>query len=274
MKDYYDILGVSTEAEEDQIRRQYRKLAMQYHPDRNPDDPQAEEKFKDIAEAYGVLTDPVKRSQYDRARAVGGGWQQNGGPGGFSYTQEDILKDLFQDPRFQAMFQSLLREFQQNGFRYSSRFVRNSFFGGKGLFIGGLFMVGSLAGPALLRSLSKGPGDKKSVLEGIREKLGSLLSGPRQEETVPPAPEPRTAALDITYSMPLSAAELLEGKTVQVVSEGPDGKEMLRVKIPPGSRSGSRLRLRGKGRSAENGRGDLYLKLEEIGYDERQDPAQ
>lgn len=273
MKDYYDILGVTSEADEDQIRRQYRRLAMQHHPDRNPDDPQAEEKFKDIAEAYGVLTDPVKRPQYDRARAVGAEWQQNGGPGGFSYTQEDILKDLFQDPRFQAMFQSLLREFQQNGFRYSSRFVRNSFFGGKGLFIGGLFMFGSLAGPALLRSVSKGSGDRQSVLEGVRDRLGSLLSGSSKEETEPAAPEPRPPALDITYSMRLSAEELMEGKTVQVVSEGPEGQEMLRVQIPAGSRSGSRLRLRGKGRAGETGRGDLYLKLEETGADDRLDPA-
>ncbi|MGA7277528.1 MAG: DnaJ domain-containing protein, partial [Desulfocapsaceae bacterium] len=55
MKDYYQILDVTIEAGEDEIRRSYRRLAMQYHPDRNPDDPQAEEKFKEVAEAYGVL---------------------------------------------------------------------------------------------------------------------------------------------------------------------------------------------------------------------------
>jgi len=69
---------------------------------------------------------------------------------------------------------------------------------------------------------------------------------------------------DITYEMRLSAGELAEGKTVQVVSEGPEGQEMLKVKIPPGSRPGSKLRLRGKGKSGENGRGDLYLKLEQL----------
>lgn len=275
MKDYYDILGVTPETDDDQIRRQYRKLAMQYHPDRNPDDPQAEEKFKSVAEAYGVLTDPVKRSQYDRARAVGGNWQENGGQGGFTYSQEDILKDLFQDPRFQAMFQGLLREFQRNGFRHSSRFVRSSFFGGKGLFVGGLFMVGSLAGPALLRSLGKDPAAKKSLLKGVSDRLGSLLGGTGDPSdpgdpsgpgtmTEPVPREPRPAETDITYEMRLSAGELAEGKTVQVVSQGPDGQEMLKVKIPPGSRAGSRLRLRGKGKSGENERGDLYLKLEQI----------
>jgi len=269
MKDYYDILGVTPESDKDQVRRQYRKLAMQYHPDRNPDDPQAEEKFKSVAEAYGVLTDPVKRSQYDRARAMGGDWQENGGQGGFTYSQEDILKDLFQDPRFQAMFQGLLREFKRNGFRYSSRFVRSSFFGGKGLFIGGLFMFGSLAGPALLRTLSKDPEAKKSLLKGVGDKLGSLLAGAGDpggsEDVTEPVPrEHRPVESDITYEMRLSAGELAEGKTVQVVSEGPEGQEMLKVKIPPGSRPGSKLRLRGKGKSGENGRGDLYLKLEQL----------
>jgi curved DNA-binding protein len=269
MKDYYAILGVTPDSDEDHIRRQYRKLAMQYHPDRNPDDLQAEENFKSVAEAYGVLTDPVKRSQYDRARAGGGDWRENVGQGGFSYSQEDILKDLFQDPRFQAMFQGLLQEFQRNGFRYSSRFVRNSFFGGKGLFIGGLFMFGSLAGPALLRSISKNPSEKKSLLKGVGDKLGSLLGGSgshsSSDNAVEPAPqEPRPAGIDTTYEMRLSARELAEGKTVQVVSHGPDGQEMLKVKIPPGSRSGSRLRLRGKGKSGPAGRGDLYLKLEQL----------
>ena len=59
MKDYYRILGVCQSSEEDEIRKNYRKLAMQYHPDRNPDVADAEEKFKELAEAYGVLTDPI-----------------------------------------------------------------------------------------------------------------------------------------------------------------------------------------------------------------------
>ncbi len=264
MKDYYDILGVPPDADEDQIRKQYRKLAMQYHPDRNPDDPQAEERFKNIAEAYGVLTDPVKRSQYDGARAAGMDWQQNGAQGGFSYSQEDILRDLFRDPRFQMMFQSLLREFQRSGFRSSSNFVRQSFFGGKGLFIGGLFMFGSIAGPALLRSAGKGLGNKKSLLKDMGSMFGSLLGGAKgeTEETVPQTRKPPVD--DVIYLMQLTEEELVQGKTVQVVTEGPSGQEMLKVKIPPDSRDGSKLRLRGKGVVGEVGRGDLYLQLEQI----------
>ena len=112
---------MTPESDDEQIRSQYRKLAMQYHPDRNPEDPESEARFKEIAEAYGVLTDAQKRTQYDAAKASGMDWQQNGGQAGFSYSQEDILRDLFRDPRFQAMFQGLLQEFQRSGFRHSGR---------------------------------------------------------------------------------------------------------------------------------------------------------
>ena len=265
IKDYYTILEVTPESDEEQIRSQYRKLAMRYHPDRNPDDPKAEEKFKEIAEAYGVLTDPQKRSQYDAAKAAGMDWQHGETQDGFSYSQEDILRDLFSDPRFQAMFQGLLQEFQRSGFRHSGRFVRQSFFGGKGMFIGGLFMLGSLAGPALLKSAGKNLEDKKtnSLLQNVGRTFGSLLGGPKEQEEPVMQPQERGTD-DLTYLMRLTGEELEQGKSVQVVSQGPDGQEMLRVKIPPGSRSGTKLRLRGRGNAGPDGRGDLYLQLEQI----------
>ena len=65
-RDYYEVLGVSQSASKDEIKKAYRKTAIQYHPDRNPDDPEAEEKFKEAAEAYEVLSDENKRARYDR----------------------------------------------------------------------------------------------------------------------------------------------------------------------------------------------------------------
>jgi len=86
-KDYYKILGVERKASEDEIRKAYRKLAMQYHPDRNPNDKQSEERFKEINEAYQVLSDTTKRSHYDRLGSDYSNWQRRGAPGDFNWDQ-------------------------------------------------------------------------------------------------------------------------------------------------------------------------------------------
>ena len=260
MKDYYQILGVDKDADEDEIRSRYRRLAMEYHPDRNPDDPQAEEKFKEVAEAYGVLTDPVKRREYDTWQKVGGNGPNPGD--GFHYSQEEILKDLFGDPRFQQLFQGLLREFQRSGFRSNSQFVRKSFFGGKGgMIFGGLFLFGSLAGPHLLRSAKKNLPGKQSILKTVGSTINSLLNPP-QDSDVADQPAEQEAAQALTYRMALTEEEMRDGKTVRVATTGPDGQELLKVSIPPASRHGQKLRLKGKGLFTPHGRGDLFLVLE------------
>lgn len=86
-KDYYQVLGVSRTASEEDIKRAYRKLAMQYHPDRNPGDKKAEDKFKEINEAYQVLSDPQKRERYNQLGESYTQWTQRGGaPGGFNWA--------------------------------------------------------------------------------------------------------------------------------------------------------------------------------------------
>lgn len=107
-RDYYDVLGVAKDASADEIKKAYRKLAVKYHPDRNPDDKEAEEKFKEAAEAYDVLSDSEKRARYDRfghsmgAQGFGGagGAGGFGGFGGGGFTMEDIFAhfgDIFGD---------------------------------------------------------------------------------------------------------------------------------------------------------------------------------
>ena len=86
-KDYYQILGVGRDAKPDDIRKAYRKLAMQYHPDRNPGDKGSEDRFKEINEAYQVLNDPQKRSHYDRLGSEYSRWQNRGDPGDFDWSQ-------------------------------------------------------------------------------------------------------------------------------------------------------------------------------------------
>src|SRR4028118_2323619 len=90
-RDYYEILGVSKSAGDDEIKKAYRKLAIKYHPDKNPDDPKSEDKFKEAAEAYEILSNPEKRRRYDQFGHQGVG---SGSHGGGSMNMDDIFSQF------------------------------------------------------------------------------------------------------------------------------------------------------------------------------------
>ncbi len=126
MKDYYQILGVSANASQEEIKAAFRKLAFQYHPDVNPgSEKEAGETFKEINEAYGVLGDAARRQQYDFARQSG---YVGAGAQGFNYNQSDIFQNIFSKPAF---FEELNRMFHQAGLRFDQDFFNQTFSGGQ-----------------------------------------------------------------------------------------------------------------------------------------------
>jgi curved DNA-binding protein CbpA len=275
-KDYYAILGISRQATAEEIKKAFRQLALQCHPDRNPGDPQAEERFKEVSEAYGVLVDPEKRRNYDLVRERGFG--SSGSPG-FQYSREDIFGDMFRNPGSSDIFSELNREFARMGFRFDPQFFDHLFFGGRGIYFRGVVFGGP--GGIRLESFdpragfsSRGAASSMPPLEqifiprgtGIKGRLvswaGRKLFGFLLKRIVGKAGEPAEKAdLDIAFALPM-AREEASGPAIKEVSYRLDGKtESLKVKIPPGVRDGMTLRLRGKGKRQGQNVGDLYLKV-------------
>jgi DnaJ-class molecular chaperone len=289
-KEYYEILGLKPDASSEEVRKAYRKLALHYHPDRNRGNPGAEERFKAISEAYGVLIDPDKRRMYDLSRGAGAGTGRRPGPQEYS-SQEDILRDLLRNQDAAAVFQELTREFQRMGFRFDDAFVRHMFFsGGRGIVYGGIFMGGPFGwgrrgedagvfgrrrpqpwGPWLRsrpedRAVGRDGAAERPALQssgllgqlgkaakGIATAIGRLIGG---GETAAGRGE------DVTQDFPVTAEDARVGAKRRFRLHRNGEVEEIEVTIPPGVRSGTRLRLRGKGGSASGGPGDLYLRIQ------------
>jgi DnaJ-class molecular chaperone len=266
-KDYYQMLGVRREASEEEIKQAYRKLALRYHPDRNPGNLQSEEQFKTISEAYGVLNDRKKRGQYDSHGAT---FKQT-----YQYRQEEIFRDMFRNPSSQDLFRELSKEFERYGVRFDQKFVNRVFFGGRGIFFGGVFFAGPhFGGEPFARGFGRtGAFDRKHGRRPAREakverpKDGVLSRFGQKIETLflghAPHSTPAKRTLDIDYHLTLTKGEAAGGSKIRIAYNRGQTSEKLEVTIPAGTKSGSRLRLGGKGRSNPEGGspGDLYLQI-------------
>jgi curved DNA-binding protein CbpA len=276
-KNYYQILGVSREAKADEIKKAFRQLALQCHPDRNPGDKEAEERFKEISEAYGVLIDPEKRQSYDFIHQRGASTSPEAD---FRYTQEDIFRDLFTNPSGRDIFAELNREFARMGFRFDPQFFDHVFFGGRGIFFNGVIfgdpngirvesadprtgLFSQMARNSIPQMeqvlIPRGIGIKGRILSWAGKKLvGFFLRRLFGGET----PGAERGDLDVTFSLPLDRKEVSRPAS-QEISYQIDGKqENLVVRIPSEVKDGMVLRLRGKGKTRGNEAGDLYLKIE------------
>jgi DnaJ-class molecular chaperone len=274
--DYYAILGVGPTATDEEIRRAYRRLALEWHPDRNPGRPEAEERFKAISEAYAVLIDPAKRRAWEAAR-------QRGAPGDFRPRREDLFRDLFADPRASAVFEELAREFERMGLRVDRHRFETTLGGGRVVVTGGIFIIGpwtpllalfrlgrAALGGALRagqeREVRRGEGRPVTALppgRGLLDRATRALRWLSGEPTTSPAgPARADAALDLAVELRLTPREAADGCRKPVALPAPDGQRELLVSVPPGVRSGSRLRLRGQGRSGPDGRrGDAFVSV-------------
>ena len=223
-KDYYKILGVGKSASQQEIKKAYRKLAAKYHPDKNPDDPSAEDKFKEVGEAYEVLKDPEKRKLYDQA---GSDWkryqrasEQSGG--GFDWSQ-------------------YARQQQGGGGQYRTRVNMNDIFGEQAQGRG----TGSQGGGSPFSSFFE------TLFGGGFQQQQQHQQSTRGRRA--------TSGEDTAANVTIPLKEIFTDTTKTFKING----ERVKVKIPAGIEDGKRLKLKGRGNTSGMGstRGDLYLKI-------------
>jgi molecular chaperone DnaJ len=257
-KDYYKVLGVSDKASKDEVKRAYRKLAQQFHPDANKGDKDAERRFKEVSEAYSVLSNDEKRKEYDQIRtyaSTGAGNPFGFRPGGGRVHVGDI-GDIFGGDvgnLFDEMF----------GFRPRPR---------RGQDIeteANLSFEEALEGTVF----ELADGTKVRVPPGVRN--GARIKVARKGGPGPAGSEPGDLYVhvnvtphpffshdgkgDLTVRVPVTIAEAALGAKVQV----PTLDDVVTVKVPAGTRAGKTLRVKGKGAPTQRGgHGDLLVKVE------------
>jgi molecular chaperone DnaJ len=265
--DLYKVLGVSRKASDDEIKKAYRKLARRYHPDRNPDDPAAEEKFKEVGGAYDTLSDPEKRKEYDAGGAFAGfGGAGRGpftaGPGGQGGGFVDLgdLGDIFSSMFGGGRGGGGPRGWPAQPGRDLETEARLTF-------------DQAVEGTQIRVAGANGKTVKVNIPAGVRDGARIRVAG-RGEPSAgdgPPGdlyvrtrvtPSPVFKRLDggnLEVTVPITIAEALRGATIEV----PTLKGTKKIKVPAGTGHGTLQRLRGEGApKAKGGRGDIRYRLE------------
>ena len=284
-KDYYKILGVSENATDEEIKKAYRRLALKYHPDRRGGDKEAEERFKEISEAYSVLSDPQKRKEYDMMRknpfATGAGDSFFGGfssgPGGFRINfngsesgfggLDDLLDSFFGFSRKRSGF-------DQNVYEdiFTRSQPRQTFRGAdvqaeitipfELAAQGGETMIKTTTGKKIKIKIAPGTEDGKRIKipgQGAPGPNGGPAGDLYVTLRVAPHPRFERKGLDIYTSETINLAQAVLGTELQITTV--DGKKV-RLKIPPGTNSGKQFRLKGMGIKTPQGKGDHFVKIE------------
>ncbi len=291
-KDFYSILGVSRSASPEEIKKAYRKLAMQYHPDKNPGDKKAEEKFKEISEAYDVLSDQKKREMYDQFGHAGaqqgfggaggpfGGAGGFGGFGGFGGANGGGRAQNGGDP-FQDIFGDVFGEIfgHARGPGAGTRGRKQQARGTDLRYTLNISFEESALGTEKIISFIRQRGGKEesaklsvNVPAGVKEGQRLKLSGEGDSSAgggaagdlyviinIQDHPLFKRSENDVTLDLPISYTDAILGTNIEVPTL--TGKAMIR--IPPGTHSGQTFRLKGKGfpKLGGFGSGDMLVRV-------------
>jgi len=269
-KDYYFILKVPTDcSSQEEIKKSFRKLALDLHPDHNPDDSESEERFKEVTEAYGVLSDPLKKSEYDRFRAdyLAG---RTTSSSNFHYSQEDIFASMFRGKNTREIFEELNREFSRSGFRSGNSFFQSLFFGGA---VGGLGRIlrmvpGPIGKIGMGLKLAQVVGSSLYAMHKMNQQKQTQSGQTVSQKSKNPLTNGMKAmfgkkevSLDLDFYISIPPVEALNG-TRKKISYQVNGKtEQLMVRIPPNFLTGGKLRIKDKGKINAGKRGDLILSI-------------
>ena len=264
-KDFYAVLGVSKDVSEADLKKTYRKLARQYHPDSNPGDAKAEAKFKEISEAHSVLSDPEMRREYDQIRAMGSGARFSAGgrpgqPGGF----EDVFGGMFGNQRTSyqgTSFEDLLG-FMFDPSERNITVTANTTLDFVTAINGETIKLQPAGGAPITVKIPAGVMDGQKIkLKGKGEPSvdGGTAGDLVLTVSVRKHPVFERDGLNLRVDVPVTFVEAALGATIEVPTLG---GEPVKLRVAPGTPSGRILRVKGRGVTSAKGTGDLLAEVQ------------